>query len=547
MPTDDAAARDSLRRLSSLQLALLTLLRVAIGWHFLYEGLAKLLDPSWSAGPFLDLSRWVLAPFFRWAASQPAALAVIDAANVWGLVLIGACLMLGLFTRLAAAGGVALLALYYVAHPALAGLGLTPPAEGQYLIVNKNIVELVALAAVLAFPTGRFAGLDRLVGFLRRRRRGGEGIADCGLRIADSGGRESVPAPQAERPRGALARRDILASVATAPFVGAFVVALLRRRGWQSHERRQLQSGGVDAVTSATIKSFRTASLGELKGRPPRAKIGSLELGRMILGGNLIGGWAHARDLRYVDRLVKAYHHRDKVFETLLLAEKCGIDAVLTNPVLSGLINEYWRRQIGSIRFISDCAGGKLPEMVRRSLDRGAAACYVMGGEADEIVRRADELARKGRPAESAREIGRIAQALELMRAGGVPAGIGAHKLRTVQACAAAGILPDFWMKTLHTLDYWSAGPKDRNDSVWCEEPAETIAFMRDRPEPWIAFKVLAAGAINPWNGFRHALLGGADLLCVGMYDFQIVEDVNVMVDVLAEVEASGRDRPWRA
>ena len=134
-----------------------------------------------------------------------------------------------------------------------------------------------------------------------------------------------------------------------------------------------------------------------------------------------------------------------------------------------------------------------------------------------------------------------------MMRSLGVPAGVGGHKLETVRACAEAGIRPDFWMKTIHRLNYWSAGPKERNESVWCEHADETAAFMAERPEPWIAFKVLAAGAINPWEGFRYAFEAGADLLCVGMYDFQIVHDVNILLDVLADVRKVARPRPWRA
>lgn len=517
-------------RLTTFQLSLLTLLRVVIGWHFLYEGLAKLLDRNWSAASFLDLSRWVLAPLLRWAAAEPSAMAVIDTANVWALIVVGGCLMAGLFTRIAAVGGMALLALYYLAHPALQELGISPPAEGHYLIVNKNVVELAALAALLVFPTGRFAGLDRWVQAAWRRGRREEtaqrGLPDAASQAAGALERGATPSLSV--------RREFLAGLATMPFVGAFVVAVLRRQGWLSFERQRLQESKVDAVTSATMKSFSAASLKELKGPVPMTKIGNVELSRMILGGNLIGGWAHARDLIYVDRLVKAYHHRDKIFETLLLAEKCGINALLTNPVLCGVINEYWRREIGTIKFISDCAGGgKLLDNVRRSVDAGACACYIMGGDADQLVRR--------------KEFDKIAKALELMRSLGVPAGIGAHKLATVKACVDSGILPDYWMKTIHQLDYWSAGLKERNDSAWCEDPDETVAYMKQRPEPWVAFKVLAAGAVNPWKGFEYAFSAGADLICVGMYDFQIIEDVNVMRDVYGEVKSKGRERPWRA
>jgi hypothetical protein len=68
---------------------------------------------------------------------------------------------------------------------------------------------------------------------------------------------------------------------------------------------------------------------------------------------------------------------------------------------------------------------------------------------------------------------------------------------------------------------------------------------MGQLEEPWIGFKILAAGAIPPREGFRYALQSGADFLCVGMYDFQIVDDVNIALE-----ELNGdlkRTRPWRA
>jgi len=60
---------------------------------------------------------------------------------------------------------------------------------------------------------------------------------------------------------------------------------------------------------------------------------------------------------------------------------------------------------------------------------------------------------------------------------------------------------------------------------------------------PVMAFKVLAAGAIEPRDGFNWALQHGADFLCVGMFDFQVVHNVNTMIDVHANLK--GRKREW--
>src|SRR5512133_3287575 len=87
----------------------LTVLRIVIGWHFLYEGLVKLMNPAWTARPFLEGSRWIFGDLFRWMISGNTGMWIIDTANAYGLTIIGIALILGLFTRVALCGGIALL------------------------------------------------------------------------------------------------------------------------------------------------------------------------------------------------------------------------------------------------------------------------------------------------------------------------------------------------------------------------------------------------------------------------------------------------------
>ena len=117
-----------------------------------------------------------------------------------------------------------------------------------------------------------------------------------------------------------------------------------------------------------------------------------------------------------------------------------------------------------------------------------------------------------------------------------------------------AGFNADFYVKTLHDTNYWSKRRPDQMkevidnygiDNYWCMDPKETIAFMANVKRPWIAYKVLAAGAIHPRSGFRHAFENGADFAAVGMFDFQIAENVAVANQVLAETQT--RDRAWMA
>jgi thiosulfate dehydrogenase [quinone] large subunit len=150
-------------KLSRSALIAITVLRVVVGWHFLYEGIAKLTSSSWSAVGFMRASRGPFAALFRWIANNPQLLDNANLITMYGLTVIGALLILGLFTRLAAIGGIALILLIYLCNPPFVGYFYTIPTEGTYLIVNKNLVELCALAVILLTRSGLFAGLDRIV------------------------------------------------------------------------------------------------------------------------------------------------------------------------------------------------------------------------------------------------------------------------------------------------------------------------------------------------------------------------------------------------
>jgi thiosulfate dehydrogenase (quinone) large subunit len=158
--------------LSRSAMIAITVLRVVVGWHFLFEGIAKLTSPSWSAAGYMRASRGPFAAFFRWIASNPQLLDNANLSTMYGLTIVGVLLMLGLFTRLAASGGIAFLLLFYLCNPPFVGYFYSLPTEGTYLIVNKNLVELCALAVILLTRSGRFAGLDRIVHglFFRRTR-----------------------------------------------------------------------------------------------------------------------------------------------------------------------------------------------------------------------------------------------------------------------------------------------------------------------------------------------------------------------------------------
>jgi thiosulfate dehydrogenase [quinone] large subunit len=157
-----------LLRFSMPQLTALVVLRVLIGWHFLYEGVAKLLNSDWTAASFLLDSKWILAPVFHFMANNSAILAVVDFMNIWGLTAVGLGLITGCCTRIATVGGMLLLLLYYLCTPPFIGYTYSLPSEGSYLIVNKNLIEMFALVVLFLFPTGSVIGLDRFFRFMRK-------------------------------------------------------------------------------------------------------------------------------------------------------------------------------------------------------------------------------------------------------------------------------------------------------------------------------------------------------------------------------------------
>jgi thiosulfate dehydrogenase (quinone) large subunit len=159
-------------KLSRSAMIAIVLLRIVIGWHFLYEGIAKLTSPSWSAVGYMRASRGPFAALFKSIANNPQMLDNANLITMYGLAIVGVLLILGLLTRLAAIGGIAFILLFYLCNPPFVGYFYTIPTEGTYLIVNKNLVELCALAVILLTRSGLVAGLDRIVhGLLAGRTR----------------------------------------------------------------------------------------------------------------------------------------------------------------------------------------------------------------------------------------------------------------------------------------------------------------------------------------------------------------------------------------
>ncbi|MGQ9504434.1 MAG: hypothetical protein ACUVQG_10150 [Thermogutta sp.] len=284
----------------------------------------------------------------------------------------------------------------------------------------------------------------------------------------------------------------------------------------------------------------------------PLGKVRDISISRLVIGGNLIGGFAHSRDLVYVSRLLKAYNTEEKVFETLSLAEAHGINTIQCNPACLPLVEKYNKERGGKVQAIVCITPDADKDAVRREIDEvlshGATMLYTHGGRSE--------------PPVMSNRLDVLANTIECIKAAGVPAGIGSHSLTVTVECEKNNIGAEFYVKTLHSDQYWSATPKELredfcwqkprrpepfafNDNMWCLNPEETIEFMKTVTKPWFAFKVLAAGAIHPRQGFPYALRHGADFLIVGMFDFQIAEDVAMFVDSFKKLR--NRERSWCA
>jgi thiosulfate dehydrogenase [quinone] large subunit len=151
---------ESRSRQLNWQHRILVALRFLIGWHILYEGLYKLIHPEWSAVAFLANAQGFLSGIAEWIISNPGVLNTVDALNTWGLILIGLGLILGLFTGLASLAGCALLLCYYLFSPPFIGMAAGGPVEGNYLIVNKTLIEAAVLLYLALAPLSRRYGLD---------------------------------------------------------------------------------------------------------------------------------------------------------------------------------------------------------------------------------------------------------------------------------------------------------------------------------------------------------------------------------------------------
>lgn len=254
-----------------------------------------------------------------------------------------------------------------------------------------------------------------------------------------------------------------------------------------------------------------------------KGKLGKLEITRLMCGGNLFSGFAHSRDLVYVSGWLKNYFTPEKIMDTLQVAEENGVNAAVLrcDEQIASVLKRYRKERGGKIQWIAQTYPklDNLYENVQFAIDNGAVAAFLQGGIGDTFVKDG--------------HIDELGKVVEFMKKNGLVAGIGSHLLVVPVTAEKHGLNPDFYFKTINTAGYET------------QPPDEIAAFFREIEKPWIAFKVLGAGAVMPQDGFKMAFKMGADFINVGMFDFQVKEDILAVRDMLNE--GIERQRPWRS
>ena len=309
----------------------LHVLRWLIGWHFLYEGLWKLFqEKGWSCFSYLDNASGPLAGLFKWMASQGWIVAIGDQAVMWGLVLIGVSLITGVLARLASVFGILLMAMFYAAQPPEPFASAMSGADGRFFIVERNVIEILALLAVVFVPAWR--------GW----------------------------------------RRSFLPGVAVLLVFGGLFCVQYRNGAFKA----------VEAVTSATVKVHEFTALAALKEKlSDTVDVGGVKVTRLALGGDLYVGRAHARDLIWADEFMRRYNLGGALERTIRYAVRTGINAIFAEKRFLPLVKEQAAAAGGTMHYFVNCETAEDAAFAKAG---GAVGVYTRPELTDELAKKGD-------------------------------------------------------------------------------------------------------------------------------------------------------------
>jgi len=319
------------------------------------------------------------------------------------------------------------------------------------------------------------------------------------------------------------------------------------------HRRNFLKTASVGIGASAlalhakgtNAQVFGTSEAPKADNQVPSGMLApNFEIGRMLLGGNLLTHYTHARDLAYTYNLARHYNTLEKIFETMRISEAHGINSVMIHTA-TGVIDmmKEYKKQGGKMKWIVCPTApvkddmGEYTRMCEQLVDADVDSIYLWGVQADVLA----GLDLGGNTSTPRPDL--IQKVVRLVRSYSLPVGVAAHRLNTIELCETSGTKPDFYIKTFHHHNYPSAILN--YDSMWCHDPEKSVEVMAKIDIPWIAFKVMAAGAIPPRSAFEYAFVNGADFCLSGMFDFEIAEDTRIVNEVLALDHVKNRARKW--
>ena len=278
------------------------------------------------------------------------------------------------------------------------------------------------------------------------------------------------------------------------------------------NRRSFLKNAAAVSLSASALPAASFTGNSSTKSTIPTRAIKDHSISRLIIGGNPFSAIAHSEPLVYSNDLFRTYFTQEKIVETLAICFQNGINTFLgrIDEHVCTFMDMYAKSNRQPMPWIGQTAkkpmrGATRDEIIdniKLAKDHGAIGCYVQGQSADYYVEK--------------NQLGEMEILLDEIRKLGMIAGIGAHDIKTIIATEKAKMQPDYYMKTFNRIEYA------------CPNYPETVEFMSQVEIPWIAFKVLGAGRMKPEEGFTAALQANADFLCVGMFDFQVEENVQL-------------------
>jgi len=265
----------------------------------------------------------------------------------------------------------------------------------------------------------------------------------------------------------------------------------------------------------------------------PMVKIGSLEVSRLIVGGNPFSAISHQSSER--DREMRDWYTTERIKQTLHQCEEAGINTFCgraDNHVMR-LLNEYWNEG-GTIQWLAQTAPERrsLEDNISQAARAGAKAIYIQGGTVDQAME-------KGRLEE-------LRQPLELIHSLGCVAGIAGHNPESHLTAAEIGLPTDLHMVCFYNLTgrRGRIDVADPHEGYHPDDPAKAVECIRKLAKPCLAYKILAAGRRDPLEAltYTYTNIKPTDAAVIGVFPKdnpdQVADNVRMAMEVLEQVAA---------